>query len=507
MAGRKRMSLLGIDIGTTGCKAVAFDLDGRVVSWAYREYPLRFPRPGWIELDSNRVLRGVREAVREAAGKAKRDPVRALAVAAQGEAVTPVGASGDVLHNAIVTFDARTAPLVGWWEERISRRRIFEITGMPLHGMYTASKILWWRRERPDVFRRARRFLCYEDLLFLKLGLEPAIDASLAARTMLYDMERGAWSEELLGLAGIGPERLAQPLPSGAVAGELGRKAAREFGLPAGTVAVTGGHDQPCGALGAGVVRPNVGMYATGTVECITPALGRRLTHPALLAANIACYPHVVPGLYVALTFNFTGGSLLRWYRDTFGREEQALASKNGRDVYDLLIAQAAKEPTSLLLLPHFTSTGTPHFDTDSKGVIAGLRLSTTRGEIIRAILEGVTYEMALNAEVLRECGAGIESFRAAGGGAKSPFWMQLKADLLGKPVSAMRVSEAVCLGAAILAGAAIGLYPNAREAALRVSRVERTYAPDTRRARLYRERFAVYRQLYPRMKELLHRI
>src|SRR5579863_6054171 len=173
------MSLLGIDLGTTGCKAVAFDLDGRVLASAYREYPLQFPRPGWTQLDSNRVMRSAREVIREAAAKTRKDPVRALAVASQGEAVTPGGKRGEFLHPAIVTFDARTAPLVGWWEERISRRRIFEITGMPLHGMYTASKILWWKRERPQVFRRARKFLCYEDLLFHELGLEPAIDPSL----------------------------------------------------------------------------------------------------------------------------------------------------------------------------------------------------------------------------------------------------------------------------------------------------------------------------------------
>lgn len=501
------MSLLGIDVGTTGCKAVAFDEDGRLLASAYREYPLHFPKPGWIELDSNRVMASCRDVIREAGAKTRKDPVKALAIAAQGEAVTPVGKNGTYLDHGVVTFDSRTAPLVPWWEKRLTRRRIFEISGMPLHGMYTGSKILWWRQNRADVFSKAAKFLCYEDLLFHAMGLPPAIDSSLAARTMLYDMAKGDWSRELLNLVGIGPDRLAGVYPSGSVIGELGEKAARAFGLPKGTVAVTGGHDQPCGALGAGVVEPNVGMYATGTVECITPALGKRLIHPALLANNIACYPHVVPGLYVALTFNFTGGSLLKWYRDTFAGAEQGLAKKKGKDIYDLILAECPKEPTSIFILPHFTSTGTPHFDTRSKGVIAGLQLSTTRGEIVRAVLEGVTYEMALNADVLRECGTPIASFRAIGGGAKSAFWMQLKADLLGRPVQAMRVSEAVCLGAAILAGSAIGTYDSARKTSLRLSKVERTYSPDAKRSKIYRERFALYKDLYPTMKGLLHRM
>ncbi len=501
------MSLLGIDVGTTGCKAVAFDEGGRLLASAYREYPLHFPKTGWIELDSDRVMASVREVTREAGAKTRKDPVRAFAVSAQGEAVTPIAKDGRTLHRGIVTFDARTAPLVPWWEKRVPRRKIFEITGMPLHGMYTASKILWWKRERPDVWKRARYFLCYEDLLFQRMGFVPAIDASLAGRTMLYDIDRGTWSEDLLRIAGIEASRLALPYASGTAIGELGEKAAKEFGLPAGAVAVTGGHDQPCGALGSGVVDSGVGMYATGTVECITPAFAKRVTHPKLLENNIACYPHVVPDLYVALTFNVTGGSLLKWFRDTLAVADREIARRKGKDVYDLLLADCPKEPTSIYVLPHFTSTGTPHFDTDSKGVIAGLRLSTTRGELVKGVLEGVTYEMALNAKILEECGARIDSFRAIGGGAKSPLWMQIKADLLGKPVHAMRVSEAACLGAAILAGTALGHYRSAREASLSISKVERTYRPDARRAALYRERFAKYRELYPTLRGWLHEI
>jgi xylulokinase len=501
------MSLMGIDLGTTGCKAVVFDRGGRLLASAYREYPLHFPRTGWIELDSARVIASAREVIREAAGKAKGDPVRALAVASQGEAVTPVAADGTYLHRAVVTFDARTAPLVCWWERRVPRRRIFQVSGMPLHGMYTASKIIWWKQNRRDVFGKAAGFYCFEDLLFHSMGLDPHIDHSLAARTMLLDLSTGGWSTELCRVAGIDPGRLAKPVPSGTVVGVLGGREARSFGLPDGVVVVTGGHDQPCGALGAGVVEDGVGMYATGTVECITPAFKRRVTDARLLEANIACYPHVVPSLWVALTFNFTGGSLLKWYRDTFGGAEKAEAARTKEDVYDLLLKDLPKDPTSLFILPHFTSTGTPHFDTESKGVIAGLRLSTRREEVVKAVLEGVTYEMALNARLLGECGAEIGSFRAIGGGAKSPQWMQIKADLLGKPVHAMRVSEAVCLGAALLAGSATGVYRSAREASLGVAKIEKTYRPDARRARIYRRRFDRYRELYPALKGWLHSI
>jgi xylulokinase len=491
--------LMGVDLGTTGCKAVVFDPEGRVRAMAYREYPLHFPRPGWIELDSRRVMNAARETIREASSKAR---VTALAVSSQGEAVTPVALDGDYLDRAIVTFDARTASWPAWWEKRISRSRVYRITGMPLHGMYTASKILWWKKARPDVFRMARQFLCFEDLLFHELGLPPSIDSSLAARTMLFDVERRRWSDEMLRIAGLDPGRLAAPVEPGAIVGEVGKNS---FGLPRGTVAVAGGHDQPCGALGAGVVEPGAAMYATGTVECIAPAFAGRFSHPELVRCNIACYPHVVPGLWNALAFNFTGGSLLRWYRDVFGNEEKRAA--NGRDVYDLLIESAWKKPTSLFVLPHFTATGTPHLDTESKGVIAGLRLSTTRGEIVRALLEGVTFEMALNVEILRRCGARIDSFRAVGGGSRSAAWMRIKADVLGRPVSTMNVPEAACLGAAILAGTATGVYRTAKEGARAVSRIARTFRPVARRVRRYAERLALYREFYPTLNGWLHRI
>ena len=498
---------MGLDIGTTGCKAVVFNLEGRVLASAYREYPLIFPRPGWIELDSRLVCERTREVIKEVAVKTKHDPIRALAVSAQGEAVTPVDTDGNILHNSIVSFDVRTAEYPHWWQDRIKKEEIFRITGMPLHGMYTLNKIMWLRENLPEVFRQTARFLCYEELVFALLGLPPTTDYSLAARTMAFDINEKCWSEKLLAIADIDVSLLPEVKPSGSVVGRVPDKVAQELGLPAGVIGVTGGHDQPCGALGAGVVEPGVVMYAIGTVECITPALSQPVINKEMLKNNFACYPHTCQDMYVTIAFNFTGGSLLRWFRDNFAETEKKVADEQGVDTYDLLISQIPEHPSRLFILPHFTATGTPHFDTNSKGAILGLTLSTTKQDIFRAILEGVTYEMKLNVELLESAGVQIDRLYAIGGGAKSGTWMQIKADIMNKPIAVLEVTESACLGAAILAGTAISEYKSAKTTATELSKIRKFFEPDKENSATYTERFSLYRQIYPAIADLNHLI
>jgi xylulokinase len=501
------MSLLGLDIGTTGCKAAAFNIEGEMLAFAYREYPLIFPQAGWIELDGRQVWHHTQEAIREVAAKTKDDPIKALSVSAQGEAVTPLDKNGNILYNSIVTFDTRTSEYVEWWEKRLSKQEIFQTTGMPLHGMYTINKIMWVRDNLPGIFARADKFLCYEDLVFKKLGLTPTIDFSLAARTMAFGLAKKRWSEKILSHAEIDPSLLPEIKPSGTVVGTIPGTVAQQLGLPKGVVAVTGGHDQPCGALGAGIVEPGIAMYATGTVECITPALSRPVLNKRMLENNFSCYPHTCKNMYVTIAFNFSGGSLLRWFRDNFADEERRTARSKGIDVYDLLISQVPEKPGNLFILPHFTATGTPHFDTKSKGAILGLTLSTTKQDIIKAILEGVTFEMKLNTHLLEKSGVKIDRLHAIGGGAKSEIWMQLKADIMNKPIVSLNVTEAACLGAAILAGAATSEFDSIIDAAKQLAKPKQAYEPDKQRADNYEQKFLLYRQIYPTIARLNHQM
>ncbi len=501
------VSLLGLDVGTTGCKAVAFNLDGEIVAAAYREYPLHSPQPGWGELDPEQVWRSVADCIRGVAAESANDPIRSLAVSSQGEACHPVAADGSCLHRSIVTFDARTAGYVDWWQERISREEIGEITGMPLHGMYSLNKILWIKENLPEVFRKTHKFLCYEDFVVQRLGLEPSISHSLAARTMAFDVTSKSWSEKMLSIAGIDSNLLSQPKPSGEALGTIPDAVARELGLNRGVVVATGGHDQPAGALGAGILTGGDALYATGTVDCICPIFQKPEEISDAIAHNLCCYPACVPGLSCSIAFNFTGGSLLKWYRDTFCEAEKHEADHSGRDVYDIVCSKIPENPENVLILPHFTVTGTPEFDTASRGLIAGLTLDTSREQIVSAILSGVTFEMKLNLELLRNSGVEITRLRASGGGAKSPVWVQRKADILGLPISVLEVSEAPALGVAMLGGKAAGLIDDIGAFAAEVVRISDTIDPEPRRHAAYRERFEIYREVYPAMKSINHRL
>jgi xylulokinase len=502
------MSLLGIDVGTTGCKAIVFRVDGVPLGAAYREYPLLHPREGWMELDSRVVWDAVRDSIREAVDLAgPGDPVQALAPSCQGEAVTPVGRDGEPLDHCPVTFDGRTVPYLEFWEEAPGRERIFEITGMPLHPMYTLSKIVWWKREKPEVYRDTAKFLCYGDYVLHRLGVTPTIDPSMAGRTMAYDVREGRWSAELLERAGVAVSLLPEVAPSGTAVGEVPAAVCDDLGLPQGVLAATGGHDQPCGALGAGITRPGLAMDATGTVECITPIFDALVLTPEMRDGNFCCYRHVAPGLYATLAFNFTGGSLLRWYRDTWGAQELDEARVSGLDVYEIMIGKAASGPSRVLVLPHFTMTGTPWFDPRAKGAIVGLTLGTGVDQILKALLDGITYEMRLNLDHLDTAGVPVQELRAIGGGAKSRTWMQLKANIFNRPVSALNISEAACLGAAMLAGVAAGVYRSLDEATAALVRVTETFTPKPAEVARYEEMYALYRDLYPTLRGFVHRL
>jgi len=497
------VSLLGLDVGTTGVKAICFTPEGSILTQAYREYTERYPGPGRAELDPEEVWRSTEDVLREVAAGSTGDPIRAMGLSVLGEAVTPISSTGECLHPSLTSVDNRCGDQVRWWEEAFGRERVFEITGMSLHPSYTLSKIMWFRDEEPGIFGKTWKFLLYEDLVIYKLGLPPMIDRSLAGRTMALDVRAKTWSEEMLGAADLSPDVLADVGPSGHVVGTIPRKIAERLGLPEGVVVVLGGHDQPANALGGGLISPEIAVDGTGTVECVTVGFDRPILTTDMLRNNFSVYPHVVDGMYITLAFSYTGGSILKWFRDTFCGEELREARRTGAEVYDLILRDTPEDPTSLLVLPHFVGTGTPYLDPRSRGAILGLTLGTTKKELAKALIEGVTFEIAVNLKRLEDAGIQVQRLRAMGGGSRSNMWLQLKADVTGKEVSALNVSECGCLGAALLAGTAIGTYGSLEEAVGTTVREREVLSPDPERQRRYAERMEVYEEVYPSLKEI----
>lgn len=496
------MSAIGLDIGTTGCKAVALDGDGRMLASAYREYPLQYPETGAAELDSREVCGKALAVLAECAAACPGDPPRAIGISSQGEAVTPVDSSGVPLANAMVSSDSRPARLAREWTASFGAERLYGITGHTAHPLFSLYKLLWLREQRPEIWSRAARFHCFEDLLHARLGLDPAMSWPLAGRTMLFDVTRHEWSGDVLDAAGLTPSQLPRLAPSGATIGEIPSRAADELGLPRGVRVVAGGHDQPCAALGSGAVEPGRAMYATGTVECICPMLSRAAFTQTLFGSNLCTYDFTLPGAYTTVAYSLTGGNLLHWYREQWGGVEAAEAERTGRGVYDLLLEQMPLGPSTLMALPYFTPSGTPYFDTDTPGALFGLRLQTSRGEILRALLEGVAFEMRLNVDILAKAGVAIHDFRAAGGGSRNRRLTQLKADVLHRPITTVAVTEAGCLGVALLAHAAVTETP-ARDIAAAWVRTGDTIEPEPGRAARYDDLFPRYQCLYRAMREL----
>ena len=501
------ISLAGLDIGTTGCKAAIFDVTGALLASASREYPVAVPQPQWAEQDGEEVWRLARESLREAIAKAGTREVAAIGLSVQGEAVMPVDKNGRALRPVILGMDSRTGAQNAWLCEKFGAEHLFERTGMPVHTVNTLPKLLWLKQYEPDLWSRADKFLLYEDFAIQKMTGQAVISQCLASRTQLYDIQDGRWSPEILQALELEPERLANVQPSGTAVGSMGAELTESLGLIKPPLVVTGGHDQACGALGVGLVRPGLAMDSTGTAEVVEVALQAPVLNETLYRGDISVYAHTAPGLYLAMTLNHSGGLVLRWFRDTLGREEADKARTSGQDAYELLLQGASPEPTSLLLLPDFAGSGTPAFDTASKGAILGLTFGTTKTDLAKAILEGLTFELRLNLDLLKEGGVRIDELRAIGGGARSELWLQLKADITGVPVVAPRITEAASWGAALLAGLGAGRFASATEAAEGTVHLDRWFEPDAARAARYEERYALYREVYPRLKDLHHRM
>ena len=495
------MSLMGIDVGTTGCKVVAFDETGSVLAQAGREYPLISPQPSWYELDPDQVWDFVCDCLREVNGQLARDPVSALSLSSQGEAMTPITRDGVVLANSPISSDSRNRAQTAEMEAALGAQRIYQLTGQPMGTIYTLPKILWWRDNAPQILERAWKFLCYVDFVAYRLGVEPAIDHSMAARTLAFDVHELDWSDELLAAGGVRRDQLARPVASGTIIGEIPRSLADRLGFKGSVKVVTGGHDQPAGALGAGVLEPGRAMLSIGTTEALVTVTSR--PRMEMLEYHLSCYPHAAPGLFITLGGNQTGGRLLRWYRDELAAAERSIAEASGRDVYDVIVEQIDDAPGRLLLLPYFVGSGTLFDDPSATGALIGLTFDTKRADIVRAILEGLTYEQALVLRRLKEIGVEVSHLTAIGGGSRSERWMQIKSDITDLPVSVLHTSEAASLGVAMLAGWATGVYASLAEAAEQLIKVRNTFTPRAERSAHYQQQLTMYGDLYQALRPI----
>ena len=495
------MSLLGIDVGTTGCKAAAYSVEGRCCASAYREYPTLYPAPGQAELDSGKVWNCIKQCIAEVASQTKADPVSALSVSTLGEAATPVTADRSILGNSILSSDMRGSHYAERLRAAFGAEGFYDINANLLGPGYTMPKIAWTRDHLPDVYKKADKFLLWGGLVEFLLGSDPFTSFSHASRTLLFDIRQQTWSDPVVEYCDIDPAKLPPCLASGLVAGTVSDPMARELGLPKDVKIVVGGHDQCCNALGAGIFRPGQAVDGIGTFECITPVYDQIPPTAPMLKNGLNVEHHVIEGLYVSFLFN-QAGSLVRWFRNTF-----AVESRHIDDIYSRLDTEMPAEPTNLFVLPYFAPTGSPRFITDASGVIVGLKMNTTRGDILKAILESTTFYFVESLDALKGMGVDTSGFIATGGGAKSDDWLQIKADIFGVPFVRPAITESGLLGTAILAGVATGEFKHVEEATKIFVKREKTFEPNAKRHALYRERLVKYQELFPMMYPFLKKL
>jgi len=501
------MSVIGLDIGTTGCKAIVFGDGWKILGQGKREYPILTPQIHWAEPDAELVWSLVIEVLAEAVRSCKSDLPKAMALSVQGEAVIPVDRGGRPLRYAILGMDTRTTKENEWLAETFGADVLFNRTGMPMHTMNTLTKLLWLKKHEPSVWAAAAQFLLYEDYFLKRLTGKASIGHCLASRTQMYDLQRGRWAEDILERCGVKVQRLSELSPSdGGIVGKLDGAVAARLGIEGEVSVASGGHDQACAALGSGVIEPGLAMVSTGTAEVVEVAMSSPVLGESLRRGNISIYRHVVPGLCLAMTLNHSGGLLLRWFRDTLCRDKLIEAQRTGSDAYDLILADAKPGPTDLMVLPHFSGSGTPLLDTASRGAFLGMTFGTTQADLAKAILEGLTFELRINLDLLKKSGIAIEELHAVGGGARSSLWLQLKADICGMPLRVPRVTEAACLGAAILASVGVGNHKSLYSAAHEAVGIDRTVTAHSTNAKEYAGRYEHYLELYPKLTSFLRR-
>lgn len=481
------MVSLGIDIGGTGCKCVAFHEDGTQLAIAYLEYP---NPPGKVNLDPIVLRDAVLDVTAQCVRKLE-DPkaVCAITVSSFGESFVPVDAEGKPLTDIILYFANSESGDFDALVKKAGPEAIMEITRVLPDASYSLAKML-------PVKEQTHKFLFVASYLTYVLSGEAVCDVSLACRSLLYDVKQGCWSKDLLEASAISEAQLPTVLPTGGVAGKLLPEMAKTLGLSEDVLVVMGSHDQIVNALGAGVCRLGEAVDTSGTCECITPLFADM---PGLdfVQNNFACVPYLDGSGYVTYAYNISGGAVVRWYRDALALYLKQTSKEKDCSIYDLLNESCPAEPTKLLMLPFLQGMGgTPEVNVNATGTIAGLTASTTLPDLYRGVLEGLCYEMRYNLEKLAAGGVVPTTLYACGGGARSQIWLQIKADVWGCEIVPVKTEETGALGSAILGFAAATGERDHLALAKKFVRHGDVIRPDPEHHKFYEKQYETYKKM-----------
>ena len=494
------MAIAGIDIGTTGCKCTVYSTDGRQLNEAYIEY--EGVSSEGRELDPAVVWEDVRKVLYTASRDT--EPLEAIGVTSFGEAFAMLDENDRPLSNSILYTDTRAEEMCSLLTGKTGREKIMDIAGVNPTSNFSISNIMWLKHYRPERYKKAKKVLLYASYVVYMLTGEEVIDYSLACRTMAFDRNRLEWSREILDAAEIDLSLMPKPVPSGALVGTIRKELAAELGLPENVRVNAGCHDQIAAAVGTGSFTTDTAVNGAGTVECITPIFTEPENPRIMMEGNYCIVPYVIPGTYVTYAYQNTGGALLKWYRDQLAAAEARIIKESGRSVYDVFNSSMGEGISDLLILPYFAGAATPYMDNSATGAILGLTLETRSLDIYKALMEGVAFEDLINVQNIAKAGISVNRLISCGGGARSSYWTQLKADVLNIPIESLGSVQAGTMGSVMMAGAACGIYGSLEEAAEVFVKPGRLYEPDSSRNALYMEKFRKYERLYKAVQSVM---
>jgi len=502
--------MMGIDVGTTGTRAVVVRPDGHVVGAATGDHqPMRMPKPGWAEQDPADWWQAAIVAVRAALANAglKGADIAAIGLSGQMHGVVLLDQTYAVIRPALIWCDQRSQAQCDWITAQVGSERLIQLVSNPALTGFSAPKLLWVRDNEPENYARAAHFLLPKDFVRFRLTGEFATEVSDASGTLLFDVTNRRWSSEMLGALDIDSKLLPRAYESPEITGQITRETALVTGLKAGTPVVGGGGDQASSAVGNGIVLPGLTSATLGTSGVIFTYTEAPKLDPH---GRIHTFCHAVPGKWHVMGVTQGAGLSLRWFREHFGESEAWYARQTGVDSYDLIIKEAEKiAPGSegLLWLPYLMGERTPHLDAHARGMWFGLTAAHTRAHLIRSILEGVAFSLRDSLEIFQELEIPVKQIRASGGGSRSFLWRQIQTDIYGKELVTLRTSEGSAFGAALLAGVGAKIYASVQESAREAIQIRERMTPQAANVRRYDRQYQIYRSLYPTVRELAHKL
>lgn len=491
------MAYAGLDVGTSGCKLVVYDLDGNELFRAARHYKER-GGDGLRELDGELVAGNVLDMLQEA-GRLCPDPIDALAVASLGESVVCLDEFDQVLAPSMVTGDSRGIQETQWLIEQVGAQHILDITGLPPNALYTLPKFIWMHHNT-DTLQKASKIFFYEDYIGYLLTGKQMVSYSSACRSMAFDIRRKDWSQELLDLAGVQVEALSRPVEAGTVIGTILPEMAQRLLLNPNLVVVAGGHDQSCAALGSGLKDIQGAETSMGTCEFMLFMLPEPRFDPYMIENDFACIPYVLPGSYLTSLEVTTCGILKNWGKQVLF--SQMVQGKSNSIFFQELEQRIVGLRTNVLALPQFGSSGNPDLSMEAYGTITGLTVHTQAEEIYLALLEGMSFQLLLAYERLLTLRTAPEYIVATGGGAASDTTLQIRANVFNMRVLRLESEETGTLGCMILAASGTGAYKSLEEGIERAVRVVKTFEPNKVDVAYYSAKFQKYKKLYSLMHD-----